>query len=77
MAPPTMTAIPKPTPRMRSRCPFDRAEARGVVRAIRARDYSPLSALKLNDSGPLVSQPEIIQIGIERFKDEPFQENQG
>jgi hypothetical protein len=27
--------------------------------------------------GSFVGQPEIIQIGIERFKDEPFQENQG
>ena len=41
MAPPTMTAIPKLTPRMLSRCPFVRTEEHVVVEAIRACDYSP------------------------------------
>jgi Carboxylesterase family len=41
MAPPTITAIPKPTPRIRSKCPFVGTGGRVVVRGIRARDYSP------------------------------------
>ena len=49
---PTMTAIPKPTPTMRRRCPLGRAEETDdldlwsrnfapEVRAIRARNYRP------------------------------------
>src|SRR3954467_8151485 len=56
-APPTMTAIPNPTPRMRSRCPFGRLGERVV--GIPAGDYSPVSALKTsNDSGWFVGYSE-------------------